>query len=130
MCLARYESDVVVGVLQKPLTHPVSVFDLSWTVVRSPSVYRFHITSWNLADKKNHLEPCSSAAGLFSFEADISDGRLLSVTPGPLDHGSLLSFQEKMQPYYPHKPQSQLLELAKQNAFEEAFETVCPHFTP
>lgn len=124
MCLSRYESDVAVFVLSKPLRHPVSILDLSWRVISPPSIYRFHINSWSIADKNDVLEPCSSPAGLFSFEADILDGRLLSVTPGPLDHASLLSFFTKMSTSYPHKTQSQLMELARTISFEEAFETV------
>lgn len=125
--MARYESDVVAFVLQTPISHPPSIMDLSWSVISSPSVYRFHVTSWSVADKQGVLAPCSSPAGLFSFEADINAGILLSVAPGPLDHGSLISFLHKTQPKYPHKTQSQLLELAKLNAFEEAFATVRRH---
>ena len=122
--MARYESDVVAFVLQTPISHPPSIIDLSWNVITSPSVYRFHVTSWSVADKQAALAPCSSPAGLFSFEADINAGTLLSVTPGPLDHGSLISFFHKTQPKYPHKTQAQLLELAKLNAYEEAFSMV------
>lgn len=128
VCLAHYESDCAAFVLKKPVNHPVSIIDLTWKISAPPSIYRFFVSSWFIVEKNRSLESCSSPAGLFSFESDVDSGCLLSVSPGALDHGSLLTFFQKMQNAYPHRSRADLMDLAKQIAFDSAFEMVRPSF--
>lgn len=121
--LARAEIDYVGYQIKRPIAHPISIINLSWSI-QSASIYTFNVNAWLVADKTNAVSPCASPAGLFSFEADIVTGRLVSVSPGRLDHYSLINFIEQAQKTYPHRSRSFLEALATQNSSEAAFEFV------
>ena len=123
VCFAKHEADCLSSELKSSLSHPISLIELSWTISHG-DIYVFHVNSWELVEKDSVRAPSASPAGLFSFEANVSSGRLLSVSPGHMDHASLLSFLQRARSLYPHRTQTFLEGLARTIAFESAFEMV------
>ena len=123
LCLARSEIDYVGSQVKQPITHPVSIIELTWTVSAHP-IYTFNIISWMVVGKDGSMGPSASPAGLISFEGNVSTGALQNVFPGPLDHYSLVTFLEKAIESYPHLSRGSLESLARMNAYEAAFDIV------
>jgi len=123
LCFAKHETDCLASELKSSLSHPISLIELSWSISQADT-YTFHITSWEIVEKNGFREPSASPAGLFSFDANVATGQLLSVSPGPMDHVSLLSFINRAQSLYPHRTKTFFESLARTTAFEAAFEIV------